>query len=168
MISEGNVTQISNLLGTLEPGWLPQPIFDAVTRLVVTPTYVAVPLFVDSGKPNVVLTRRSEDDPYYPGMLHPPGTVIIATDIDLDATFQRLLQTELRGIVPLSEPIFTSHFFTNIVRGQEIALVHFLVVENPGENATCFAADALPDDVIETDKPRIAAAVAAYSTEISC
>lgn len=162
MAGSSQVSELVRYLETLTPGRLPEPIFEAVARLVVTPTFVVVPLFRRSNSTRVVLTRRDMGDTQYAGMLHPPGKILLATDKDLEAVFARLAATELRDFDIRSAPIFVMHFFDQITRGHEISMVHYLEVEDPTEDVLSYDPFALPDDVIQNDIPRVIAAVEAF------
>ena len=163
------VSPYSELVGQLDvltPGRLPEAGFEATAKLLVTPTFVVVPVFrCDSGT-RVILTRREMGDSQYPGMLHPPGKILLATDKDLDAVFARLVATELTDLPIRAAPVFVAHFFDQITRGREIALVHYLEVYGSDHKAISYNPLALPQDVVDTDVPRIIAAVAAF--EQSC
>ncbi|MEP4768003.1 MAG: hypothetical protein ABJY83_08860 [Roseibium sp.] len=149
-------------LGELTPGYLPENVFEAVARLVVTPTFVVIPLFRRGNSTRVVLTRRDVGDTQYAGMLHAPGKILLATDKGLDAVFARLVKTELCGFDIRSAPIFVKHFFDLITRGQEISIVHYLEVADPMEKMLSYDPFALPEDVIQSDVPRIIAAAKAF------
>ncbi|MDA8746666.1 hypothetical protein N9M66_00465 [Litoreibacter sp.] len=154
-------------LDVLVPGRLPEAVFEAVARFVVTPTFVLVPLFRCHDSTRVILTRRDAGDSQYAGMLHPPGKILLATDKDLEAVFARLVSTELRGLHIGSAPVFVTHFFDEITRGHEISMVHYLEVDDPNEKVQSYDPFALPKDVIQTDIPRIIAAVEAFD-QMSC
>ena len=152
-------------LNAQEPGYQPVALFNAIARLVVTPTFVVIPFFKRKGITRCVLTRRADDDPHYPGMLHPPGKIILSTDRDLDAVCARLLQTELPELRPTAKPKFVAPVFEQIHRGKEISLIHFLAISDPAEAMSSFDALNLPDDVIATDIPRIQLAYQADERE---
>ncbi len=157
-----DIASLAGELDRLPPGHLPQRLFEAVARLVVTPTLVVVPLFRRDGHVRVILTRRAADDRHYAGLLHPPGTVLLATDESLDAVFARLFAAELSGLVWVTSPVLVMPVFDQIARGRELSLVHYAEVSDPGSTWQSYDAHALPDDVIPTDVPRIAHACAAY------
>lgn len=155
-------TELVRQLDKLTPGHLPQTVFEAVARLVVTPTFVVVPLFRRGNSTRVVLTRRDKGDTQYAGMLHPPGKILLASDEDLEAVFARLAATELHDLDIRSGPVFVKHFFDQITRGHEISMVHYLEISDPANNVPSYDPSALPVDVIQTDVPRIVAAVEAF------
>jgi hypothetical protein len=157
-----NAEPLAAHLRDLAPGALPPPLFKAFARLTVTPTFVVVPLFQRQGQLRARLTRRAATDRHYPGLLHPPGKVILATDTSFDAVFQRLMTSELPQVDTLSPPVLAAPFLDQITRGREISLVHWLHISDPGDAARTFDPAALPEDVIATDLPRIACAVQSY------
>lgn len=73
----------ANYLASLEPGFLPRPVFDQVARLTVMPTvevaYVREPQ-TKTGGPEVYLTQRPPDDPIWANQWHIPGSVIRGSD----------------------------------------------------------------------------------------
>ncbi len=157
----------SNLLGDLallEPGHLQTDVFEAVARLVVTPTFVVVPLFKRGGNTHVYLTRRDSDDAHYAGLLHPPGKVILSSDDSLDAVFERLVLSELNNLMWVEPPIFVAPFFDQISRGRELSLIYFCEIDDPGDEYETFDCSSLPVDVIANDIPRIQCAVEAFET----
>jgi len=158
---------IAAQLHRLPPGHLPKPLFEAVARLVVTSTLVVVPLFRRDGQTRVVLTRRASDDPHYAGLLHPPGTVLLATDESLDAAFARLLATELSGLACASRPVFATPVFDQIARGRELSLVHYVEVRDSDAAWPSYNGHALPGDVIATDVARIHNACAAFEHAVA-
>jgi len=153
---------LPNMLARIEPGFLPGPLFDAVARLVVTPTFVVVPLFRRGEQIRALLTRRDAHDVHYAGLLHPPGKIILTTDTSLDDVFRRLIASELSHVPGVSGPEFVAPFFDMIFRGREISLVHYVTIPDPGDSLETFDCADLPRDIIQTDIPRILAAAALY------
>lgn len=154
-----------NQLGQITPGFLPSDVFDAVARLVVTPTVVLIPLFRRDNLTRVVLTRREPDDSHYAGLLHPPGKIMLATDENLDAIFKRLLETELSDLRAYAPPVFVAPFFEQILRGREISLVYYSEIADPGDAMASYECWDLPADVIATDIPRIESAAKAFEQQ---
>ncbi|NIZ61746.1 hypothetical protein DL239_12270 [Sedimentitalea sp. CY04] len=149
-------------LRQITPGFLPSDVFDAVARLVVTPTVVFIPLFQRENQTRVVLTRREPDDIHYAGLLHPPGKIMLATDENLDTIFKRLIETELTDLKTYSSPVFVAPFFEQILRGREISLVYYSEIADPGDVMASYDCWDLPADVIATDIPRIESAARAF------
>jgi len=157
-----DVPLVAKQLARFEPGFLPKTVFEAVARLVVTPTFVLIPLFKRDNKTRVYLTRRDTNDNHYAGLLHPPGKIMLASDKSLHAIFKRLIASELTEIEGISAPRFVKPVYDQIARGREISLVHFSTIRDPGDGVATFDCATLPDDIILTDIPRIQCAVQAF------
>jgi len=153
---------LSAMLGSLAPGFLPRPVFDAVARLVVLPTFVVIPLLPRDGRIMVLLHRRDPSDPNYASFLHPAGTVLRSTDENLATAYRRLLDTELPGVRIAKGPIFVEPWFERIARGQELALIHWIELDAKSQGDGLFDAEALPTDLVPTDYRRISRAVDHY------
>lgn len=103
-------TEIAELAATclerLEPGRQPLSLFAQIARLVVTSTVEIVPFESKNEHPRVLMARRPDDDPWWPGEWHLPGTVLLPTDgaknqHDYYTPVNRLLADEFRGSVAL-------------------------------------------------------------------
>ena len=91
-------------LERLEPGRQPLPLFTQLARLVVTSTVEMVPLKNTGENPKVLLAKRSDDDPWWPGQWHLPGTVLLPTDKvsdvhDYRTPVDRLYKDEFHGSI---------------------------------------------------------------------
>lgn len=160
------VDSAAAVLQQLEPGFLPKPLFLEVTRLVVTPIVEVVPLRMTTAGPQVLLLQRPEDDPNWPGMLHTPGTVLRATDVDdgINGAFQRIFADEL-GVAPANPPQFVETVFHKVNRGSEIATVFSIDMgdaDAPG--GTWYDARALPETIVDTQIEFIRNAVTQFET----
>jgi hypothetical protein len=162
MSNDKNHRELCEALAEFIPGELPRDVFQAVARIMVTATYVVVPLLRHADRTYVLLHRREADDLYYPSMLNTPGTVIRASDENLSAAYGRLLATELQGVSVRNRPVFVNNVFDRIVRGREVSLVHWVEIEEPVFSNHLFDIAKLPDDVVPTDRPRIAMAAAHF------
>lgn len=154
--------ELCRLLNQLTPGLLPRDVFHAIARLIVTTTYVVVPLLRLQSKVLAYLPRRGPDDLYYPSMLNAPGTVIRASDESLSSVFSRLALTELPEIAIKGEPVFVDRVYDQIVRGREVSLIHWIEMKDTTSVSELFDVDALPDDVVPTDRARIVMAAEGY------
>jgi hypothetical protein len=97
-------------LEKLEPGKQPLPLFTQLARLVVTSTVEMVPFRIQNNKLEVLLTKRPDDDPWWPGQWHLPGTIILPTD-------------EASGVHDydtLVERLYTEEFGQSVVRSGEV------------------------------------------------
>jgi hypothetical protein len=150
--------RLAKLLDEVEPGYYSAALFHSLLRLVVSTTFVLIPLRKKPSSLDVHLFKRDPDDLYYPKMLHPAGTVIRVTDHNLDIVFHRLVEKELSGMKIKVGPIFVGVVFDQIKRGKEISLIHWIEVES-NEDMDFYNTSALPKDIIPTDTPRIELAV---------
>lgn len=155
MANQPDISTLATELGGLEPGHLPKVLFEAVARLVVTPTFVVIPLFRRDNSTRVLLTRRDDDDTHYAGLLHPPGKIMLASDKSLEEVFKRLVASELSNLKAVSSPTLVAPFFDQIMRGRELTLVYYSTIADPGNSVATYDCSALPTDVISTDVPRI-------------
>ncbi|WP_243374833.1 hypothetical protein [Microvirga solisilvae] len=154
--------ELCRLLNQLTPGLLPRDVFHAIARLMVTTTYVVVPLLRRDGKILTFLPRRGADDLYYPSMLNAPGTVIRASDESLSAVYHRLAISEFPGIPIKGDPVFVDRVYDLIVRGREISLIHWVEMSDTADLTQLIDVDELPGDVVPTDRARIAMAADDY------
>ncbi len=162
-LSKSEERQLINLLNKLNPGVLPRDIFFALIRLVVSATYLVVPIFEDkNGKIKVYLIKRETDDPHWPGLLHIPGKIIIPTDTTIKDTYLRLLKTEVPELKIKNNPIFCGYVFDEIPRGKEISLINFVVLKEKPKSGFLYSADKLPKNTISTEVKRIKMAVKHY------
>ncbi len=158
MAVSGDHEELCRLLNKLSPGLLPRDVFHAIARVMVTTTFVVVPLLKRQGQIHALLHRRSSDDLYYPSMLDISGTVIRASDENLSAVYDRLLQAELPGVSVKQGPVFVSHVYDLIVRGREVSLIHWIELDEGIGPENLFDVERLPADVVPTDRSRIAMA----------
>jgi len=147
--------QLLSLLKKLPPGFLPKEIFQAIARITVTSTFVTVPFVRIGGDIKVYLERRGSDDSGYPNMLHPAGKIILATDKNLNETYERLLQSEFKGIKIKKGPVFVDTVFEDISRGKELTLLHYIEFKSGFDESNLYNPQNLPEDVILTDIHRI-------------
>ena len=161
-ISKSEIKTLVNLLGKLEPGYLPTDIFYAVLRLVVTPTYLAVPLYDNGKKLQVQLIKRGMSDPHWAGLLHLPGTVIIATDKTIEDTYSRLIKNEISDSKIKIGPIYAGYVFDTIPRGREVSIINYVLLEEAPRNGKLYDVDNLPKNIITTEIKRVVMAVEHY------
>lgn len=150
------------ILDGLPVGFIPPLLFRQFARLVVLPSFVVVPLFRRGSEVYVRLTQREIGDLDYPGQWHPPGTVIRPTDETLLACFERLSRSELSRMTIVKGPIFFDLAFTQIIRGRELSLLHWVEIVDDDSSGS-FPVEALPKSTIDTDIPRIQGAAAHFA-----
>lgn len=162
MNPSGTESGLAKLLDEIKPGYYSDALFNSLLRLVVSTTFVLIPLRKKPSGTDVHLLKRDPDDPYYSKMLHPAGTVIRVTDHNLDTIFHRLVEKELSKMEIKVGPVFVGVIFDEIKRGKEISLIHWIEVES-NEDVDFYNASSLPKDIIPTDIPRIELAVKHYN-----
>lgn len=151
-MTDDEIRQTTELLGKLQPGFLPYPIFEQLARLVALPILELVPYRLVDGRIEILLLERPSDDRFWPGLLHTPGTVIRATDLDeqnysLQAAFERLVRDEL-GDVELGAPMFVASLLHESKRGVEQAQVYCAELLEEPKVGKLFAVQELPANLI--------------------
>lgn len=148
------INLVASLLAKLEPGYLPEPIFDQAVRLVVCSTIVIVPLKKTPRGLAVLLRPREKDrdDPVWPGFWHLPGTMLRPSDKEGDYSdaFGRLLLGEIGTNQTSSSLTFVRTAFTKTKRGPEHTQLYYMLVdgEEPA-GGRFFPIDKLPKPIIE-------------------
>src|SRR4051812_41643916 len=165
-MTDDEVKQVASLLAKFEPGFLPYPVFEQIARLVALPIIEFVPLRRHEGKVEVLLIARPDDDPLWPGLLHTPGTVIRATDLNKDkqenwSAFERILQDELEG-TEVGSPHYVGSIFHESKRGAEQAQLYWIEVTGDPKVGEFYPVDALPPSLIESQEAFISAASENY------
>lgn len=151
--SEEEVANAADVIRRLPKGHLPYQLFMAVASKVVTPTLELLVIQDKGTNVEILLTRRPDDDKYWPGQWHVPGTVIRSTDIEgsFDSCINRILTDELAGSVTIAKPIFVSLEFWEVERGREIDQLFYVNVVNSKqlpENARFFPINKLPENLM--------------------
>lgn len=162
IMSSDAISQAAEVLDGLPVGFIPPQLFRQFARLAVLPSFVVVPVFRRGSQIHVRLTQRDVGDLDYPGQWHPPGTVIRPTDETLQACFERLARSELSEMAIVRGPVFFDVAFTQIVRGRELSLLHWIEIaddDSPGH----FPVRNLPKTTIDTDVPRIQGAASHFA-----
>jgi len=139
-------------LSKLRPGFLPLSIFLETTRLTVSSIVEVVPLRKNGDSVQVLLTKREDDDPNWPGMLHTPGTVVRPTDEEgsYASAFGRILGGELASVELAGEPQYVDSVLHKVKRGMEDAKVFFVEVKGEPTTGEFHDVAALPDNVVDT------------------
>jgi hypothetical protein len=141
--------QVAVYLAELPAGYLPEDIFLQMVRLMTVAVVELVPLRRRSdGTPEVLLVQRPQDDPYWPGMWHGPGTVLRPTDKmesghDYGDALGRLLGPggELDGVETRGEPVMVETERRRVARGDELAVIFYVEVTGEPKVGRFFALD---------------------------
>ena len=148
--------QIAKILERYDPGFLPLQLFEGIARLVVTPTVELV--IVEKDHCNVLLTLRPEDDHFWPGQLHLPGSVVLATDNSMTDTVARTLNVEL-GLDPAEISKLFLHFAFSLLvkheRGVEVSTLFVIYADESFANFKFYDPTNLPSSTIDHHKKLI-------------
>jgi hypothetical protein len=143
-----------SFLRSLVPGQLPSKVFHAVAGVTVTPIYEVVPVRrTTTNDVEVLLLERPADDPVWGGQLHTPGTVIRANDESgsFHSAVERI-RRELNGAAFDRDPVYVETRFHQVLRGRELALIHWAtMVTDPGIG-TWVPVVALPDRLVDSQR----------------
>lgn len=144
-------------------------LFNAIARIIVTVPVetVAIRRNLETGKVEVLLTQRSQEEAY-PGQWHSPGSFLRVGE-EIEDVFRRLEEKEF-GVKILrfdfigyhSEPFLPSNTRD---RGQAVQLIFLCEIENGG-NGDWFPVDGLPELIVENHRHvLIPMAVKAYQRQ---
>lgn len=166
-MAKDDIQITKDLLAKLEPGFLPYPIFEQIARLVALPILEYIPLRLVDKKVEVLLLKRADDDKLWPGMLHTPGTVIRATDINKEGgsnwpAMDRILHDELANI-RISEPHYVGSILHESKRGVEQAQLYWVeVLEDKPKVGVFYSVDQLPGNFMDSQKDFVMAASTSF------
>jgi len=172
-LEKEDVEQLVILLDKLQRGYQPYEVFKKLAEKLVTPTIELLPIrTTESGEVQVLLTKRPDDDEFWPGQWHIPGSIILASDEEgsLKSAYSRVLDGELGGAVqPQDEPQLVGQQFWEVERGRELDALHYVVAdpnkELPEEIGTFFPIDQLPENVIKHHQVMIPKIMEAYTKD---
>jgi hypothetical protein len=151
--SDEEIETAARIINRLPRGYLPQPLFVAVASKIVTPTLELVILKKVNEQTQVLLTKRPDDDKFWPGEWHIPGTVIRSTDTEstYESCFTRILDDELEGLVTITKPSRVSIEFWEIERGRELDqlfVTNCVNAQEVSDSIRFFPVDALPKNLM--------------------
>lgn len=146
MLTEPELRQLIALLQKLEPGFYPIELFWQFARLMTAATIEFVPLRMNEGKVEVMLTRRPVDDKFWPGNLHIPGCIVRPTDTE-EAVIKRICAKELSG-TRLGEPSELHTQVRKTQRGNEMTKLFWVGVLGDSTDGEFYSVDNLPDDLL--------------------
>jgi hypothetical protein len=149
--SAREIASAVEIFSRLKPGFLPFPVFLETCRLTVSTIVEVVPLRKKDGRVQVLLTKRSDDDLFWPGMFHTPGTLVRATDEEgsYKSAFARILGDELAAVALAGEPEYVYSTLHKLARGMENANIFFVEVSGEPTVGVFYDMDSLPDNVIQ-------------------
>lgn len=143
---------------------VPPDLFQAWCAAFST-TAIELVVFTPEGK--VFLLPRPEDDPWFAGEVHGPGTVILPIDLSKQTVLERLMRREIGGEKGLTRPQLIDWFVFprgngahENPRGHEVGILFGSVytgTEIP-EGVTLGDPENLPENIIVFHRDLIAAA----------
>lgn len=135
-----NPLELSAELSTIKSGFLPEPLFNQIARLGVLVFIELIALRENNGQIEVLLTKRSDQDTFWPNQYHHPGTVLRPNDIDhsLASAFDRLYKDEFKCAPPQDGPFFAGLYFKQQLRGKGFGLINWI------ELSDCSVGEYLP------------------------
>ncbi len=162
------MNDIAEQLKTYKPGFLPYDIFLETCRLTVTAIVDIIPLMREDGITKVLLTKREENDKFWPNKYHAPGCVLLATDKEssFDDAFDRILKKELGLKNIKSKPQLYKHYFRQTERGREFVMAHWIELKIKPAIGELFTLDKLPQNIIESQIEEIQEAVKSFENAI--
>lgn len=154
-MNDAEVEKLVELLSKFKPGFLPYPVFEQVARIVALPIVEFVPLRLKDGKVEVLLIPRDNNDPHWSGMVHTPGTVIRATDLNSEEgnypAFKRIIHDELKD-TSIGPPHYVGSILHESKRGVEQAQLYWVEVLGEPNIGVFYSVDALPDNLIKSQE----------------
>ncbi len=162
--TDDEIKTVVDILSRLQPGELPLDLFLQTARLTVTPIVEVVPVRKTAdGSTEVLLIERDGTDPVWSGKVHTPGTIIRSSDTDSQNgdAFRRILQGEMQGI-STGEPVYVGSMLHRVKRGMEQIQVYVVEVHGEPTVGKFYNANALPENLVDTQTGFIQAAVLHY------
>lgn len=137
-------------LKNIPAGFLNEPIFNQIARLGVLAYLELVAFRVNNGITEVLLTKRSPSDKFWPNMYHNPGTVLRPNDSDntFNTAFERLFADEYANSQPQAGPFFEGFWFMTLERGTGLGIINWMELNECSEGEY-FAIDDLPINIIK-------------------
>ena len=162
IVNKTEPTQLAALLQEYEPGFLPEPLFVAIARLVVLTAVEFIPLRKSQdGGVEVLLFKRPDTDPIWPNMLHTPGTMLRSTDDSFKDGFDRLFNDELKIPYP-SEPVFVGTDLVHHKRGTIVTLEYIVAIDQKTVGGEFYNVNDLPGSFIPEQIEMIKRAAARF------
>lgn len=157
---DNKIEALSKDLRELEPGFLPYPIFTQIARLTVNPILEIVPLRSYKDKIQVLLLKRDDNDEFWPGEFHTPGTNFRATDEvgGILGPLRRICEEELQTSSQVVIPHFVNYYFRQVNRGKELAIVQWIELQE-SIVGDYFDIENLPENIVHSQLDFIEEAV---------
>ena len=162
-MGQEDINTVASELKKLSPGYIPEPIFNEVARLAVLTAIEFVPLRKNNDLVEVLLIRRTSDDPFWPSQLHTPGTILRANDTSFDDAYIRLFKDELN-----CEPLALKFIGNNLIlnnRGRTVMYKYIVNVSGVSTSGEFYDVNALPDDLLPEHRELIHESVVYFNKQ---
>ena len=131
---------------------LPSPVFYAIAETMALPYIELLIYHPDTKRSEILLTRREEDDPYFPGLWHVPGTLLRAADLgkpgdNFGLAIERILNEELGGLT-IGPTTLAGLYFHGVTRGVGLSIIHTTRAQGTPAVGQFFPVSHLPEDII--------------------
>jgi ADP-ribose pyrophosphatase YjhB (NUDIX family) len=121
-------------------------VFDALLKITPRTSIETVIARRQQGMIEVLLTKRPDDDPYFPGQWHSPGSFFRQRETLADV-LHRISRREIRA--KIIHPQFVTYQNNwNEPRGHTIGLVHLCQTESEPQEGEFFSLHNLPDNIV--------------------
>lgn len=150
-MNDEEILLVKKQLSKLEPGYLPEPIFQEFARLSVSGILELVPLRRNSSNQiEVLVVRRDENDPHWPGQLHTPGTMLRPTDSDDFSTAFKRVFAEIERTPEDYQVKKIDTVFHTVNRGKELAIIFAVMIEDVKDNDYWVVFDEIDSLIVST------------------
>lgn len=161
-LNEDQIKGIRKILNNQSPGYLPYDLFIELSKFMVVPIIELVPLCKNrAGGIEVLLLKRSADDPFWPNLLQTPGTIVRVDDKDssFDDAFDRL-KNEI-GVTSFNKnPVLFQNYYRTSERSKEVAMCYWVELnENDIVRGEWFRINYLPVNIVDNQIDLIQKAV---------
>lgn len=127
--------------------FLPEQVFYALSKKVVMTSIECVVLKGGDDHREVLLTKRSSKDPFFPNLWHLPGAMLRPSDKSYDDALHRIAQEELD--TEISKTIFSRIVFDSIdVRGPINRIAFICKLKNESKVGSYYKLSDLPKDLV--------------------
>jgi len=154
--TDAEIAQAVDVINRIPKGVLPRELFFAISHKTVLSSIELLPIRTNTeGQPEVLLTQRPADDPYWPNMWHIAGTILRPTDQigNFSSAFSRLFDEEFEGqLETIADPQYAKTEFLDTGRGRVNDRVYFVEIANKDisfASGKFFSPDALPENLID-------------------
>ena len=146
-MTENEIAEVNRLLNKLEPGFLPEQIFYQISRLAVLSAAEIAVLRRNSDKIEALLIKRPDDDPFFAGLWHTPGSMYISGD-SIEKRPHEVLKNELPNTKFTSElKYLLDSEIVQYARGNVLERI-YMIEASDSSDGVFFPIDDLPSNLV--------------------